>query len=178
MATSQEDIAQDFIKFFKNWQDIFGIKNFKIFVTGESYAGRYVPYISAAMIDQNCTEYYDLQGALAYDPCIGDFVYTQEEAVAVPYVQAYNNVLGLNESFVETLVGLDQSCGYAALREKYLTFPPPGNQPPAYFNYTSEANCDVFDMIDNAALGVNPCFDIYEVTQVTMLSSPRLFQGW
>ena len=115
------------------------------------------------MIDQNDTTHYDVQGALAYDPCIGDFVYTQEEAVAVPYVQAYNNVLNLNESFVETLVGLDKSCGYADLRDKYLQFPPPGNQPPAYFNDTSQASCDVFDMIDNAALQVNPCFDIYEV---------------
>ena len=43
-ATSQEDIAKDFVGFFKNFQDIFGIKNYKIYVTGESYAGRYVPY--------------------------------------------------------------------------------------------------------------------------------------
>lgn len=41
-ATSQYDIAEDFIKFFKNFQDIFGIKNYNIYVTGESYAGRYV----------------------------------------------------------------------------------------------------------------------------------------
>jgi carboxypeptidase D len=34
-ATTQEETAQDFIKFFKNFQDIFGIKNFKIYVTGE-----------------------------------------------------------------------------------------------------------------------------------------------
>lgn len=63
-ATSQEEIAEDFIKFFKNFQEIFGIKNYKIYVTGESYAGRYVPYISAAMLDQNDTEYYDLKGEL------------------------------------------------------------------------------------------------------------------
>lgn len=41
----------------------FGIKNHKIYVTGESYAGRYVPYISNAMLDQNDTEYYDVKGA-------------------------------------------------------------------------------------------------------------------
>ena len=60
---------------------------------------------------------------------------------------------------------LDESCGYAALREKYLTFPPPGNQPSKYFNFTSEANCDVFDLLDNALLEINPCFDIYEINQ-------------
>lgn len=61
-AVSQEETAQDFIKFFKNFQEIFGIKNFKIYVTGESYAGRYVPYISAAMLDECDEEYYDLGG--------------------------------------------------------------------------------------------------------------------
>ena len=35
-AQSQEETAQDFIKAFKNFQDIFGIKKFTIYVTGES----------------------------------------------------------------------------------------------------------------------------------------------
>jgi len=34
-ATNQEETAIDFIGFFKNFQDIFGIKNYKIYVTGE-----------------------------------------------------------------------------------------------------------------------------------------------
>ena len=34
-ATTQEETAQDFIGFFKNFQDTFGIQNFKIYVTGE-----------------------------------------------------------------------------------------------------------------------------------------------
>ena len=61
-AKTEEEIAQDFIKFFKNWEKTFGIKNYKIYVTGESYAGRYVPYISAAMLDEKNKEYYDLSG--------------------------------------------------------------------------------------------------------------------
>ena len=61
-AKTEEEIAQDFIKFFKNFEKTFGIKKYKIYVTGESYAGRYVPYISAAMLDQKDKEYYDLSG--------------------------------------------------------------------------------------------------------------------
>lgn len=63
-ATSEEEIAQDFIKFFKNFESLFGIANYKIYVTGESYAGRYVSYISAAMLEQNDTKHYDLSGKL------------------------------------------------------------------------------------------------------------------
>lgn len=64
-ATSQSDISRDFLKMFKNFEKTFGIKNYKIYVTGESYAGRYVPYISGAMIDANDTEYYDVKGEFA-----------------------------------------------------------------------------------------------------------------
>lgn len=83
-ATNEVEIAEDFIKFFKNFEKTFNIKNFKIYVTGqlssdsinklalktscfqgESYAGRYVSYISAAMLDAKDKEYYDLSGAVS-----------------------------------------------------------------------------------------------------------------
>jgi len=168
-ATTQEETAEDFVKFFKNFEKLFGIKNYKIYVTGESYAGRYVPYISAAMLDQNDTEYFNLSGALAYDPCIGNFVYSAEEAVVVPFVVENNNILNLNASFLSQMEDLHQSCGYADYVDKYLQFPPPSIQPTQFFNYSANASCDVFDMIDNALLGVNPCFDIYEIVETCPL---------
>lgn len=169
-ATTQEQTANEFIQWFKNFQTVFGIKKYKIYVTGESYAGRYVPYISAAMLDQKDTTYYDLSGALAYDPCIGSFVYTQEEAVAVPYVLQNNNIMGLNSSYVQELESLHKSCGYADYVEKYFKFPPAGIQPPKVMEYDDGGNCDVFDAINNAAQEVNPCFDPYEtVAQCPLL---------
>lgn len=63
-ATTEEEIAQDVVKFLKNFEDTFGIKNYSIYVSGESYAGRYVPYISAAILNEKDTEYYDLKGEL------------------------------------------------------------------------------------------------------------------
>ncbi len=69
------------VDFVFNFEKIFGIKKFKIFVTGESYgikiaareldiitngkilAGRYVPYISAAMFDKKNPEYFNVSGA-------------------------------------------------------------------------------------------------------------------
>ena len=64
-AQSEEDIAKDFADWFHNFGRTFNIKNFKIYVTGESYAGRYVPYISAAMLDKNDTQNFNLKGYLA-----------------------------------------------------------------------------------------------------------------
>ena len=167
-ATTQEETAQDFIKFFKNWQDIFGIKNYKIFVTGESYAGRYVPFIGSAMLNAADPTYYNLSGGMIYDPSIGSD-YAQEISTAVPLVQANNNLFNFNASFLAQLESLDQSCGYADYRAKYLTFPPPGVQPPQHINYNTIGDCDVFDTINNVALQTNPCFDIYEINQMCPL---------
>src|ERR1700712_884596 len=86
-ASSEEEVAQDFLKFFKNFQKIFGISNFKIYVTGESYAGRYVPYVSAAMLDEKDTKHYNLSGALMYDPVVGQYEYIGQTVAAVPYVE-------------------------------------------------------------------------------------------
>ncbi len=61
-ATSEEVIAEEFNKFFLNFQKIFGISNFKIYVTGESYAGRYVPYIASGMLDKNDTTHFNVSG--------------------------------------------------------------------------------------------------------------------
>ena len=64
-ATTEEQIAQDFVGFLKNFQTTFGIKNYKIYVTGESYAGRYVPYISSAILGQNDKTNFDLNGKIS-----------------------------------------------------------------------------------------------------------------
>lgn len=172
-ASSEEEIAEDFAKFFLNFQKIFGISKFKIYVTGESYAGRYVPYISAAFIDRNDTEHYDLKGALMYDPVIGSYDYIQEQLVAYPFIEENNNMIGLNKSYLAQLKSLDEECGYAAYRKQYLTFPASGIQPP-----TPEWNetCALNDVASNAAFNVNPCFNSYEInTQCPIPSDPLGF---
>lgn len=60
--TNEVDLATRFNSWFLNFQNKFGIKNYKIYVTGESYAGRYVPYIAKGMIDQNDTKHFNLSG--------------------------------------------------------------------------------------------------------------------
>ena len=62
-AKNEEDISRDFVGFFKNFQQKFGIEKYKIYMAGESYAGRFVPYIAAEMLNQKDTKYFDLSGA-------------------------------------------------------------------------------------------------------------------
>jgi len=85
-------------------------------------------------------------------------------------------VLGLNKTFLAQLDASDKSCGYADFREKYLKFPPPGVQPPKYFDYDADAACDLWDDVYYAAYAPNPCFNVYELgLQCPLLSDPLGF---
>lgn len=54
-ATSSEDIAQQFLLFWEQFVDTFGLQGRKVYITGESYAGYFVPYIADAMLNNNDT---------------------------------------------------------------------------------------------------------------------------
>ena len=73
------------------------------------------------------------------------------------------NLFNLNTTFYNELARLDKSCGYAAFREKYMTFPPPGPLPSPPNQYGNVSGCDLWDAVDAAATLVNPCFDVYQV---------------
>lgn len=70
-ALGSEDAAHDFLDFLRNFQDVFSISNYKVYLTGESYAGRYVPYIASAMIDKDDSHHFDIRGAMIYTATIG-----------------------------------------------------------------------------------------------------------
>jgi carboxypeptidase D len=72
----------------------------------------------------------------------------------------YNNIFTLNDSYVATLEGLHQSCGYAAYMEMALTFPPAGKFPAP----PSTRGCSTRSLVTAAALELNPCFNIYHLT--------------
>lgn len=64
---------------------------------------------------------------------------------------------------MESLLAAHTSCGYEAYIAEYLTFPTSGIQPPS--PYWADGDCDVFDIVNEAVLAVNPCFDIYAINQ-------------
>ncbi len=54
-ARNEEDVAAQFLGFWENFVNTFDLKGRKVFITGESYAGYYVPYIADAMLNKNDT---------------------------------------------------------------------------------------------------------------------------
>lgn len=138
----------------------FNMTGRKVYITGESYAGQYIPYIASYMLDQNNTDYYNVKGIQINDPSIG----LDDVLIEAPAVQALNyfqSVFGLNQTFMESVNRRAESCGYNAFMEKALTFPPSGKFTAPN---SSVEGCDVWDDIITAAIYVNPCFNFYHLT--------------
>lgn len=138
----------------------FNMTGRKVYITGESYAGQYIPYIASYMLDQNNTDYYNVKGIQINDPSIGlDDVLI--EAPAVQALDYFQSVFGLNQTFMESVNQRAESCGYNSFMEKALTFPPSGKFTAPN---SSVEGCDVWDDIITAAIYVNPCFNFYHLT--------------
>lgn len=75
---SEVDVSRDFAGFWKNFMTTFNMTGRSVYLTGESYAGQYIPYIANYFLDQNNTDYYNVKGIQINDPSIGvDAVLTQ-----------------------------------------------------------------------------------------------------
>jgi carboxypeptidase D len=93
----------------------------------------------------------------------------------MPYVDYWANLFYLNQTFLDTMHAWADHCGYSAYQEKYLTFPPPPGPFPVLPDpfSTDDYTCDVFDDVYSAVLEVNPCFNIYHISEVC----PHPFQS-
>ncbi|KAK6071167.1 serine carboxypeptidase [Seiridium cupressi] len=163
-AHNEFDVADQFRGFWKNFVDTFGMQNYKVYITGESYGGLYCPYIAGGMIDQNDTEYFDVGGMIVYDGVLGDVF---GDIVAVPFMDFWHGLFPFNQSFSEQIHQQHQDCGFADYLDEYLVYPPAGLQPTAQpglnadqDDYLPGCYIDYWDAI----LDLNPCFNVYEVS--------------
>ncbi|KAK8073403.1 Carboxypeptidase D [Apiospora phragmitis] len=160
--TNEEELAAQFLGFWRNFMDLFALQGYKVYITGESYAGMYCPYIASAMLDAKDETYFNVSGMLIYDPSIGEDV-IQDSAVVVPFADYNANMMPFNNSFSASIHEQHQSCGFANYSATYLQYPPPGPQPPSSTRFTDEKCNDLFNAVFEAQFSLNPCFDIYQV---------------
>jgi carboxypeptidase D len=166
-ATNEDIVASQFLGFWRNFVDTFELKGRKVYITGESYAGMYSPYIASAMIQQSDTDYYNVSGLMVYDPSIGyDGVISQ--APALSFVDQNRNFFPLNDTVNAQIKQISESCGLDTFMDIAMTFPPNGPlpSPPSTFDEVYDyENCDIYAAIFAAIFELNPCFDIYQLGQ-------------
>ncbi|KAI6279320.1 hypothetical protein MCOR34_011231 [Pyricularia oryzae] len=163
-ATNEEDVARQFLGFWRNFVDTFALQGYKVYITGESYAGAYCPYIADAMIKANDMQYFNMTGMLIYDPVIGEDS-MQEEVPVMGLINAWPGLFPFNETFRADLQARDAKCGLTEFMTNGLSYPPKGPLSSVSPVEKDEKCVNIFDDVYKAAFEINPCFNIYEITQ-------------
>ncbi|KAH8977071.1 alpha/beta-hydrolase [Lactarius hatsudake] len=175
-AKNENDVATQLVGFLQQFLEIFSeLKGKKFYLSGESYAGMYIPYI-ANFIFENTTRTtldLDLQGLWMDDAVLGWSV-VQSEIPAVDFVHKYENVFAFDQTFLAQLDTIAATCNYSDYMTKHVTYPPQGPLP---LVGDSTDVCRVWDMISSAALLINPAFNEYHIFDTSILWDVLGFPG-
>ncbi|KAG1845213.1 Alpha/Beta hydrolase protein [Suillus tomentosus] len=159
---NEDDVATQLVGFFQQFLEVFSeLKGKKLYLTGESYAGTYVPYI-ANYIYENPTQLdLSLQGIWISDPSISwDVV---QEIPAVDFVNKHAGLFSFNRTYMDYLNEKGATCNYTGYMDQYVTYPPKGLLPLPGDSVEFAEGCDVWDDIFNNALIINPAFNVFRI---------------
>lgn len=160
---NEDDLAAQIVGFFQQFLEVFSeLKGKKLYLSGESYAGMYVPYIANFIYNNPTMIDLSLQGFWIADPVLG-WTVAQTQIPAVDFVHKYENVFAFNQTFLAHLDQLAATCNYTGYVDKFVTFPPKGPLPLPGRSTSAARGCDLWDLIFDAALTVNPAFNIYRI---------------
>ncbi|KAK0706305.1 Alpha/Beta hydrolase protein [Lasiosphaeria miniovina] len=125
-TNDEDDLAQQFMGFWKNFVDTFGLHHYEVYVTGESHAGMFAPYIAKHFLDANASTpgYFGVRGMLLYNPFIAPMV-VHQQIPAVALVNTFRTIFSSTDKTLAILRNASQACGYDAFIAKHLAFPPP-----------------------------------------------------
>lgn len=145
----------------------------KLWITGESYAGTYIPYIANALYKQG--NKHNLQGVWIIDGVIVDEDLLNY-AVTSDFVATNNDkYLHLTASQVKKINDEAVRCGLGIGKNSYvsknLNYPPKGPLPA--FSH----NCRTFDYYYDAAQTQNSAFNIYDISQQVEPNPPSVLGG-
>jgi carboxypeptidase D len=161
--TNEDELAAQLVGFMQQFLIVFSeMKNKKLYLSGESYAGTYIPYIANYIYTHPGALDLDLQGMWISDPVLSWNV-VQAEVTTVDFVHKYENVFSFNQSFMAELDAQAVKCNYTGYMDKFVTYPPKGLLPLPGKSTFADKGCDLWDTIFNAALIINPAFNIYRI---------------
>ncbi|KAF5374390.1 hypothetical protein D9758_004607 [Tetrapyrgos nigripes] len=173
-AQDENDVAEQVVGFMEQFLEVFSeLKGKNLYITGESVRILFylrIPSFTDHLYENIANFIYEnpgqldlnLQGIWVSDPVLGwDVVQTQ--IPAANFVHKYENVFALD---ADTMADIDTTaarCNYTDYMEKFVSYPPEGLLPLPGKSTEADRGCDIWDQIFDAALTVNPAFNIYKI---------------
>ncbi|PLB38911.1 putative serine carboxypeptidase [Aspergillus candidus] len=122
----QDRATDDFYRWLKSFLTRFShLRSKRIHLIGESYAGIYIPYLAAAILDNNDLFPIDLRSISLGDATIGNPA-AMSAATIAPYLRAQRNLLRMPEEILSSFNEAEHTCGYDKLVHEADHFPPQG----------------------------------------------------
>ncbi|KAF7333425.1 Carboxypeptidase [Mycena venus] len=161
--TDEDDLSVQLIGFLQQFLEVFSeLKGKKLYLSGESYAGQYVPWIASHIFENPTTLNLSLQGIWIADPDLGWHV-VQAQIPVVDFVRKYQNVFAFNQSFMAQLDSIAKKCNYEGYYEKFATYPPAGSLPLPGNSTKADPGCDIWNIVFQNALVKNKAFNAYRI---------------
>jgi carboxypeptidase D len=154
--TNEDQVAEQFASFLDNFFVRFPeLKSRKLYITGESYAGTYIPYITNYLYERNGGT-PQLKGAIIIDGVITE-TSNQEDLVAYQYAVLHQTELKLTNADVASIKAESDKCNLSDYVDKNLKYPPVGRLPD--YNHS----CSPWNTMYTLASTRNPTFDVYNI---------------
>ncbi|PWN38481.1 alpha/beta-hydrolase, partial [Meira miltonrushii] len=153
--TNEDEVAAQFASFLANFYKIFPeLATKKLWITGESYAGTYIPYIMTYLYQQGQTP--QLAGGKINDGSITD-QRLQEDVVVYQFSVQHQKALNFTDDDIAQIKAESDKCGLTTFVEQNLNYPPKGRLP----GYSD--SCQPYDTYYNLANQRNPQFNVYNI---------------
>lgn len=120
---------------------------------GESYAGIYIPYFAAALLEGNYSLPVNLQSMSLGDGSWGNAAAMSSVAMGA-YMHSQSSRLQVPTDILSAFSSADQTCGFTKALDQARVYPPkgkihiPGN--PEYLNYRRRQRRDVSSILDSS----------------------------
>ncbi|KAG9078479.1 hypothetical protein FS749_009492 [Ceratobasidium sp. UAMH 11750] len=161
-------LADQFYGFLKQFYTVFpDLVEKELYLTGQSYAGFYIPYIASRILHASSSEKTELplnlQSFLIINGMYSSDI-VPEEAPAARFAKKNQQLLRLGDTFITELQERSVSCGYQKIIDA-ATYPPKGKIPlPNGNKDIVKKRCHTWNRFYRAARGANPCFNMERVT--------------
>ncbi|KAG9090428.1 hypothetical protein FS749_000535 [Ceratobasidium sp. UAMH 11750] len=161
-------LADQFYGFLKQFYTVFPeLVEKELYLTGQSYAGFYIPYIASRILHAGSSEKQelplDLQSFLIVNGMYSSRI-VSEEVPTAQFARKNWQLLGLSRTFVIGLRKRSEWCGYQDIIDA-ATYPPKGMIPlPNGNKDITESKCRLWDEFYQAVRKANPCFNMERVT--------------
>lgn len=133
------------------------LRSKQIHLMGESYAGIYIPYFTAALVKSNTPHALDIRSMSLGDGSWGNAAAMSSVATGA-YMRSQAKTLKLPKDILAAFKAADQTCGFPDVLAQAQVYPPkgkiriPGN--PEYFNYRRRRR-DMTDVL-NSSCSISP----------------------